>query len=174
MNKLFLAIFFLILIGCQQSVEFSDIERRNGLYINVTTNNPLDGKYKTMTSIGGTYNGNHVSTFEFDKGIPNGEWTYTFNGDPIHSGKYLVQNQLKSEINSLTNSIRTDIDLWEEGGYWMLNIELISPQKRDSVLLKNIVKITNEAILEKYHYRTVDVFDVSDSTNEKVYWEKVK
>lgn len=174
LNYLLLTILFFTLICCEQAIDSDGIERKNGLYINSTNGNTLDGKYKSVSSIGGAYSGNHVSTSEYKDGIPVREWTYTFNGDPIHSGKYLVEKELKSKINSLTKSKRTDLNLWEEGGYYIINLELISPVKVDSSLIKNVVNLTNQVLLEKFKYKKIDVFRVNDTVKEKVYSEKVK
>ncbi len=170
----FIVIPYLLLVSCTQSIDSSKIERKDGLYTDMGTRKLLDGKYESIEPIGGAYSGNHESSFEYDEGIPIGEWIYTFNGDPIHSGKYLIENELKPKINSLTNSKRTDLNLWEEGGYWMLEIELLFPNKVDSVLIRSLVEITNDAILNKYNYKSVDVFAVNDSIKEKLYWEKIK
>ena len=170
----FIVILSSAIVSCTQSIDSGKIERKDGLYTDKGTGELLDGKYESVEPIGGTYSGNHESTFEYDEGIPVGEWTYTFNGDPIHSGKYLVENELKSKINSLTNSKITDLNFWEEGGYWMLDIELLFPNKKDSVIIKTVVDITNDAILTKYNYKSIDVFAVNDSVKEKIYWEKLK
>ena len=68
-NKIrFLAIFTFVLIGCTRSIDSDKIERKDGLYINRETGELLNGKYKTIEAIGGTYRGNHESTFEYDDG----------------------------------------------------------------------------------------------------------
>ena len=56
----------------------------------------------------------------------------------------------------------------------MLDIELLFPNKKDSVIIKTVVDITNDAILTKYNYKSIDVFAVNDSVKEKIYWEKLK
>ena len=168
-KKSLLGIFSLLLIGCTQTIESDNIVRRQGLYVDLKTGNPLNGNYKSITPIGGTYSGNHESTLEYDDGIPVGEWTYNFNGDLIHSGRYLIENKLKSKINSIASSKRTDLKFWVEGDFWMLDLELYFPEKTDSITMKNIVDITNNEISHKYHYKTFDVYIVNDTTKEKVY-----
>lgn len=169
-----LAIFTLVLIGCTQSIDSDKIKRKDGQYINSETGELLNGKYKNIEPIGGTYGGNHESTFEYDDGIPVGKYTYTFNGAPIYSGRYLDENELKEKINSLTKSKRVDLNLWEEGGCWMLDVELLYPGNKDSVVIKNVVDMTNTALLGKHNYKSIHVLAANDSIKEKVYWEKVK
>ncbi len=164
-----LIILCLAIISCTKTVEFEKIQRKDGSYSNEDNGELLDGEYKCVKPIGGTYNGNHESTFKYDEGIPIGEWTYTFNGDLIHSGKYLVENELKANIISLTNSKRIDLNLWEEGGDWMLDIELIFPEEKDSSVIKTVVETANDALLTNYNYTIVNVFAVNDSVKEKIY-----
>ncbi len=169
LNKAFFAILFLTLIGCKQSIEPDKIERINGLYVYAESGEPLNGKYKCVTPIGGTYDGNHVSTFEYDDGIPVGEWVYTFNGDPVHSGKYVKESTIQASLQTITDSKRVDLDLWEEGGYPMLTIDLIQPQNTDSISLKEIEKTVKDKLLRKYEYKAVFVESVTDQEKERLF-----
>lgn len=168
----FLCVISLLFMSCTQSID--TIERIGVLYVDAETGALLHGKYQSITPIGGTYSGNHESTFEYHRGVPVGDWTYVSNGDPIHSGKYLIENELKSKINSLTNAKRTDLDLWEEGEYRMLNIKLLFPDRIDSVSMKSIREITNQAILTKYNYKDIRVYALTDSTAQKVHYWRAK
>ncbi|MGB3778990.1 MAG: hypothetical protein WA960_11580 [Tunicatimonas sp.] len=169
LNKAFLAILFLILIGCEQSIESDKIKRINGLYVYAGSGEPLDGKYRCATPIGGTYDGDHVSTFEYDDGIPVGEWTYTFNGDPIHSGKYVKEPTIQADLQTITDSKRVDLDLWEEGGYSMLTIDLVQPQNTDSVSLKELEKTLKDKLLKRHECKIVFVESVTDQEEKRLF-----
>jgi hypothetical protein len=163
----YLITFSMILSGCTETIKSEDVKMKNGIYVYSSNEKPLDGQYRKINPIGGTYDGNEESTFNYTQGIPTDAWTYKFNGDLIHSGTYLNETELKSEINSLTSSKRTDLCLWEEGGYYMLDIDLILPDKVDSNVIDKVLEITVNQLSARQQFNDIDVYVVTDTSKTK-------
>ncbi|MFO7823652.1 MAG: hypothetical protein R6V72_06910 [Cyclobacterium sp.] len=167
----YLVLVTMILSGCTETLNSEDVKMKNGIYVYSRNEKPLDGKYRKVIPIGGTYDGDEEITFEYNNGVPTESWTYMFNGDLIHSGTYLIENELKSEINNLTSSKRTDLCLWEEGGYYTLDIDLVLPDKVDSAAIEKVVDLATEQLTDRHQFSDIDVYLVTD-TDKKIYKRK--
>ena len=154
--------------SCRENIEYEKIAWKDGLKINLETGKLLDGKYKSITQEGETHIDYHVSTFEYKKGIPTGKSTYTFSDDPIHSGVYLYEKRFSAKISKLTNAIRTDIDLWEEG-LPLLSIILIEPQKIDNNIIEQVVELVKKHLSHKYLFDALYVVSVNDGKRKGLY-----
>jgi len=160
----------LSLFSCTQDIANEDIIRSKGLYKSASTGKPLHGSYKSVTPIGGTYAGDHVSEREFKSGVPVGKWRYIFNGDAISHGEYLENETLKKKIEKLTSAQRVDFNLWTEGdNKWMLYINLMAPEKEDSNSLHQIADSIKELNTGKKQITSFEIFAYSDTTTRSIY-----
>lgn len=174
-----LEIIFIILsistLACQQeiNIDADNIGQKDGLTINNETGKPLHGRYKCISSFG-KYSVYHVETFEYKNGIKVGKWTYSFNGDLIHHGRFLKENSLKTRISKLTQTKRTELHLWQEGDYVWLDVNLIEPQNSTSLIQTQIVQLVKDNMAKKYDVNLIRIQVIQDDKREVIYREEVK
>lgn len=168
-HLLYLLVFAISACENEKIIEFEHMYWKDGLMTDSTTHQILDGKYKTVEPISPYRSGDHVSTYEFDKGIPTGEWTYSFNGDPIHNGKYLDEPEVSWKISQTTGSQRTDLDLWWEGDNPFLTIHLIQPEKIDTNNLIKISTLAEELLAPIYHFNRVYIRSITNKEHKELF-----
>lgn len=133
----------------------------NDVYVDSTTGKPLDGTYKSPSQWDGYGKDEHCSKEQYKKGIPTGKWMYSYKGDLIHSGSYLDRKELNSKLISLTKCKRVDINLWQEGDYPFLTIDLINPISTDSNTIGIISDVTIQSLGNKFNFRTLYIDKVT-------------
>jgi len=82
----------------------------------------------------------------------------------IHSGEYLEEEDLKQDIITISQSKRIRFNLWQEGGYKMLTVSLIQPQKSSSIFIDKISKKVINELKNKYKFQTLYI-EKSDNEN---------
>lgn len=75
---------------------------------------------------------------------------------------------IQSEIQSITSSKRIDLNLWQEGGYPFLTINLIEPKQTDTTSLKNLEEITKNRLLTKYQFKVIYIESVTDEDKNRL------
>lgn len=166
--------FILTSLGCAQLIESDGLTLKNGLYYDSSSGELLDGKYKRQSQIGNGYAGYHISREEYINGVPIGTWSYSFNGDLISRGKYLDDLNTQIALQDMTNSLRVDLDLWQEGNYPILTINLIQPQISDSMTMKAVSKTVQQRLGEIYEFQTIYVDSVGDQKTERLFEAKLE
>lgn len=125
----------------------------DGLSIDSLTGKVLDGTYKSSSDWDGVGGGEHCS-----------KHLYSYKGDMIHSGEYLQEENLKQEIIAISESKIVLFDLWQEGGYEMLTVSLIQPQKSNPTTVDKISKKVIFELKNKYKFKTLYI-QKSDNGN---------
>lgn len=145
---------------------------QRGLYVDSNTNSLLDGNYVAITKADGASGGRvHQSKESYAKGIPVKDWIYLYGGDTIHTGHYLEEETLKSQLATVANAQRVDLNLWREGPYPFLTIHIINPKSLDSAAIERVYALGLAALKGKYSFRTLILELVTDS--EKMELKKV-
>lgn len=142
-------------------IDYEKIIIKNDLYVNSTTGMPLDGTYKSPSQWDGFGKDEHCSKQKYEKGIPTGKWMYSFKGDLIHSGVYLEKTKLNDKLSSLAKCKRVDINLWQEGDYPILTIDLINPISKDSNTVETISELTIQSLSNKFKFKTLYIDNVT-------------
>lgn len=143
-------------------IDYENIVIKNDLYVDSTTGMPLDGTYKSPSQWDGFGKDEHCSKQKYEKGIPTGKWMYSFKGDLIHSGVYLEKTELNDKLISLAKCKRVDINLWQEGDYPILTIDLINPISKDSITVETISELTIQSLNNKFKFKTLYIDNVTE------------
>ena len=157
------------MVSCRQSIKWENVKIKDGLYVDSSSGEILDGKYKSVTPPEHDISREDVIIFEYSNGIPVGEWSDTYGGDLIHSGKYLKEEDTKSNIQRLTKCKRVDLDLWKEADYQFLTLELIEPLAADTLTLEKVIEITKSSLLEKYKFKTIMIDSIGLTDKNYIY-----
>lgn len=171
MKKYFFLLFCvtLLLASCRQSIKWENVKIKDGLYVDSSSGEILDGKYISETPPEHAMSREDVILFEYSSGIPVGEWSDTYGGELIHSGEYLKEEDAKSKIQRLTKCKRVDLDLWKEADYQFLTIELIEPVEADTLTLNKVIEITKSTLFEKYKFKTIIIDSIGSTTKNYIY-----
>ncbi|MER2997553.1 hypothetical protein [Pontibacter populi] len=167
----FVAIFLVLMLlsSCSQSIEYDNIQNKDGLYFDKSTGKFLDGKFESVTLR--PYSRETVIKQEFKNGLPTGEWE-EWNGDElIHHGEYIQENDLAIRIKKMTNSKRVNLNLWKEADFAMLSIELVQPAHADSSTLEKVAIVTEKEFKDKYVFSTIIFDSINNSTTERRIFE---
>lgn len=143
-------------------IDYDNIVIKNNLYVNSTNGKLLDGTYKSPSQWDGFGKDEHCSKQQYEKGIPTGKWMYSFKGDLIHSGIYLEKTELNDKLISVAKCKRVDINLWQEGDYPILTIDLINPISKDSNTLETISELTMQSLSNKFKFKTLHICNVTE------------
>lgn len=155
-----LCLFFL---SCQQKMDSSRVVLQNGLYVDNQTNKVLDGKYLITTKTDFTVGAKEQKSEEsYANGIPVKDWIYVYGEDTIHIGRYLEENSIRSELTSIANAQRVDLNFWREGQYSFLSIQIIDPKSLDSTSTERICNLALANLKEKYPFKTVVIDKITD------------
>ncbi len=169
----FFLFFSILAISCRQNISYENVKINDGLYIDSSSGKILDGKYQSITPADEKRVAReHVSIFEYSKGIPIGEWKYSYGGEVIHTGKYLTEATIQENLKELTKSKRVDMNLWKEGDYPFLTINLILPRIIDTLTLQKIFEISKITLSKNYEFNEIMIVDASKS--EYIYRREVK
>ncbi len=158
-----------LFVSCRQSINYDNIKIKDGLYIDSSNGEVLDGRYISVTPSAHEMSKEDVITVEYSNGIPNGEWTDTYGGDLIHSGKYLSEENTKSSIQQLTKCKRVDLDFWKEGDFPFLTLELIEPTVTDILTLQKVVEISKYDLLKKYKFKEIKIDSIGKTDKNYIY-----
>lgn len=174
--KLYLAILCLIFVAvsCRQPIIYDNVKIKDGLYIDSSNGEILNGKYQSITPPENAMERKHVSTFEYSNGIPINDWTYSYGGEMIHTGKYLKEDNIKSIFQELTKSRRVDLDLWKEGDFPFLTVELIQPKMTDTLTLEKVVEISKAKLVKTYDFKQILIRSISTTDNNYIYKSELK
>ncbi|MEY5049722.1 MAG: hypothetical protein RLZZ175_3081 [Bacteroidota bacterium] len=176
MNKcliiyIYLTFFF---VSCKQSINYDNIKIKDGLYIDSNSGDALDGQYISVSSPSSEITKENVITCEYSNGIPVGDWTETYGGDLIHSGKYLSEENTKSSIQKLTKCKRVDLDNWKEADFPFLNIELIEPVVTDTLTLQKVSEVIKNNLFNKYKFKVVKIDSIGNTNKNFIYEFNIK
>ena len=157
--------------SCTTTIGPDDYRVVNGLWVSSATGLPLDGKYRLVRPPRMDQFGDkeHLESPEYNKGVPTGQWTYTFGGDLIQSGEYLSASAIKDSITALTGSSRVDIEVFREGAWASLEVHLIRPSRSDSLALVGILDWVNEELVAENRCSGVGIYSMQDSIWKQLY-----
>lgn len=158
-----------LIVSCRQNIKWENVTIKNGVYVNETDGEKLDGKF-----ISDDKSEENVILFEYSNGIPVGEWSDTHRGDLIHSGKYLEEEDTKITIQRFTKCKRVDLDFWKEADYQFLTLELIEPTTVDTLTLKKVIEITKRSLLNKYKFKTILIDSIGLTDKNYIYEKDIK
>jgi len=169
-----LLFFALLFISCRKEIKYENIGLKNGLYTDLSNGKILDGKYKSLTQPENALQKENVIEREFSDGIPTGEWTETYGGDLYFNGEYLIEEDLKSDIQKTTKCKRVDLDFWKELYYPYLTIGLIQPEVTDTLTLQKVIELSKSQLLNKYNFRSVRIDSIGQTRNNYIYSSDLK
>lgn len=142
---------------------------QRGLYVDSVTNSLLDGDYLTTTKPDAQSGGReHKSKESYNNGIPVKGWVYLYGEDTIHTGRYLEEETLKSQLATLATAQRVDLNLWQEGHYPFLTVQIINPKSLDSTTTERVYALALAALKGKYPFRTLILERITDSAKAEL------
>lgn len=176
MKKYLIGLFCLtnIVISCTQNVIYENVKIKDGIYINSSTGEILNGKYKSVSTPEHSLEKKDIISFEYLNGIPVGEWSDIYGGELIHSGKYLEEDNIKTSLQKLTECKRVDLNLWKESDYKYLTLELIQPKITDTLTLKKVADIAKKNLLIKYKFKEIIIDSIGDTNKNYIYEFEIK
>lgn len=161
---------FWCMTSCRQSIEYDNIQNKDGIYIDKTTNRILNGRYRSKTL--NSFSKETIIKKEFKDGIQVGEWEEWHGDELIHIGKYIQEDKLSKQIKNIAGSKRVNLNLWKEGNYEMLSIELVQPTYADTSRFEKIAEITKKALIDKFSFTTLIIDSISNSKVDRRIFEK--
>lgn len=174
--KTYLFVLFcpILFASCRQSIKPGNVKIKDGLYIDSPSGEMLNGKYRSVTPPEQAMEKEHISTFGYTNGVPSGEWTYSYGGDLIHHGEYLDHDILKTHIQSLTNCLRVDVNLWKEGDKQFLTLELIQPTATDTLTLQKVTEAAKTSLSEGQPFKEIIIDLIGPTERNCIYRHGIK